>query len=203
MDGKRRRETFISKRTAQRRAQEIEVLKGKGLKVALRAKAANDDTARFCVELLTIAGVGKPLTTVVEEYLAATKALGRGGGSLVEACEVFRRIRTEEGTRLQITVPDLVEKYRHHLTALERDTEYIKKCVGIYLRNFSRFFKGDLHTITIVDLNEWWATIKGSPRTRNNYRNAVEGLYSFARVQNYLERGKPTEASLLGKLKVT
>ena len=52
VEGKRRRETFVSRNEAQRRAREIEILMGKGLKVAPRAQAAGDDAARFCQEFL-------------------------------------------------------------------------------------------------------------------------------------------------------
>ena len=60
VEGKRRRETFVSKREAQTHAKEVETLKGKGLKVSPRAQAAGDDAARYCQELLAAAGVDGP-----------------------------------------------------------------------------------------------------------------------------------------------
>lgn len=202
VEGKRRRETFVSKRVAQQRAHEIEALKGKGLKVASRAKAAGDDTARYCTELLVAAGVNKPLTSVVEEYLAATKALGSEESTLTGACEAFRRVRQEQGARPVIAVEALREEYRLHLVAMGRDGKYIKKTCDVYLGNFVRAFPSvAIHTLLSADLERWWATIAGAGKTRNNYRNAVEALFNFARARHYLPRGVATEASFLGKVK--
>ena len=202
VEGRRQRETFVSKRVALQRAREIEALKGKGLKVVARAKAAGDDTARYCTELLASAGVNKPLTSVVEEYLAATKALGSEGGTLVDACESLRRVRQEQGTRPVITVATLRDQYRDHLVAMSRDGKYVKKTCDVYLGNFVRAFPSEtIHTLTSTDLERWWATIPGAGKTRNNYRNAVETFFNFARDRHYLPRGVATEASFLGKVK--
>lgn len=201
VEGKRRRETFVSKREAQQRAHEVEALKGKGLKVAPRAHAAGEDRASYCQELLAAAGVDKPLTSIVEEYLAATKALG-GEGTLIEAAETLRRTRSTQGNRPVVTVAALREEYRGHLSAMGRDADYIQKTCGIYLANFERAFPSSaIQALTSTDLERWWATIGGAGKTRNNYRNAVEALFNFAQARHYLPRGVATEASFLDKAK--
>ena len=133
--------------------------------------------------------------------MAAIKALA-GEGNLREAIESYRRARQEQNRRPAVTVAELREQYRAHLAAMGRDADYIQKTCGVYLANFARAFTATaIHTLSRADLERWRATIPGAGKTRNNYRNAVEALFGFARDRNYLPRGVATEASFLGKVK--
>jgi len=44
------------------------------------------------------------------------------------------------------------------------------------------------------ELDAWLRGLKLSPRTRNNFRTVICSLFSFARDNGYLAKGKPTEA---------
>ena len=110
-----------------------------------------------------------------------------------EAAESYRRTRQEQGSRPVVTVAELRAQHRSHLTAMGRDADYIQKTCNIYLVNFARAFPAAaVHALTTTDLERWWAIIPGAGKTRNNYRNAVEALFSFARARHL---SSPSRAS--------
>jgi hypothetical protein len=104
LDGKRRRETFSKLREAQCRINEVERLKGKGVRVAAKAEVAVDESALYAINQLTAKGITKPLSTVVDEYVAAHEALG-SNGSLVEVCKAYA---SNQNKIVPITTSELV-----------------------------------------------------------------------------------------------
>ena len=107
LDGKRHRETFSNLRDAQHRKSEVEQLKGKGRKINTKREVAKDESALYAINLLTLKGIQKPLTSVVDEYAAAVEIL-KGTGTLVEACEAFVN---NQDKIVPIKVSDLVADY--------------------------------------------------------------------------------------------
>ena len=50
-------------------------------------------------------------------------------------------------------------------------------------------------------IEQWLASLKVGPRSRNNYRASVVTLFHYARKHGYLPREKHTEADLVDKVK--
>jgi hypothetical protein len=81
LDGKRRRETFSKLREAQLRSNEVERLKGRGIRVKVKEEIAADESSQYAIKQLTANGISTPLTAVVDEYVAAYQALEGQGSS--------------------------------------------------------------------------------------------------------------------------
>lgn len=92
LDGKRRRETFIKLQEAQRRKREVERLIGRGARVPVKKEVAANESARYAINRLVTGGIKKPLTAVVDDYIAAYEALG-SGDSIVDACKAYAQDR--------------------------------------------------------------------------------------------------------------
>lgn len=199
LDGKRRRETFTGKQTAQSRQSEIDRLKGKGLQIAAKDDVAIDEAAQYATNALTAKGITKPLTAVVDEYIAAHEALG-DSGTLVEACQAHARNREK---LIPIKVPDLVDDYERHLIGQKVGKDHLNKTIKIYLKRFAAAFAGNIDQITLKDLVKWRSTFTTTPRTVNNYCNAAKALFNFAQDHNHLRRDRKTEASRLKDIEET
>jgi integrase len=62
------------------------------------------------------------------------------------------------------------------------------------LGHFSREFKVNIASVQTDDIDAWLRTLKLSPRSRNNHRNAVISLFNFAKKARYLNRDLTTAA---------
>jgi len=193
LDGKRCRETFSKLREAQRRINEIERLKGKGVRIALKAEVAVDESAQYAVNLLTAKGITKPLSIVVDEYVAAHEALG-ASGSIVQACKAYA---SNQDKIVPITTSNLVDDYERYLKGQKVSQDHLDKTVKIYLKRFAADLPGAVSEITLKDLQNWRATFTTGPRTINNYCNAVKALFNYAQDHNHLRKDRKTEASSL------
>ena len=60
------------------------------------------------------------------------------------------------------------------------------------LRKFAISFRGRVDRVTENEVEEWLSQIKGSRRTRRNYRDAILQLFRFARSKRFLPKGEPT-----------
>lgn len=193
LDGKRRRETFFNLREAQRRKSEVERLKGKGLQVGVKEEVAVDESAQYAINQLTAKGITKPLSTVVDEYVAAHEALG-SSGSIVEACKAYA---SNQDKIVPITIPILVADYGRYLMGQKVSQDHLDKTIKIYLKRFAADLPGTVSEITLKDLQNWRATFTTGPRTINNYCNAVKALFNYAQDHNHLRKDRKTEASRL------
>jgi integrase len=193
LDGKRHRETFSNLRDAQRRRGEVERLKGKGLKIDTKKESAEDAATQYALNLLAHRGIQKPLTSVVDEYASAVEIL-QGQGTLLEACEAY--VNNQDKIVL-ITVSDLVADYDRYLTGQKVSQNHRDKTINIYLKRFSSAFQMNISLITLKDLEAWRATFTSSPRTTNNYCNAVKALFNYAKDRGHLRKDRTTEASKL------
>lgn len=199
LNGKRRRETFADKQTAQRRGSEVDRLKGKGLQIDVKDDVAVDESAQYATNALAAKGITKPLTAVVDEYIAAHEALG-DSGTLLEACHAYARNREKI---IPIKVPDLVKDYERHLIGQKVGKDHRDKTIKIYLKHFAAYFAGYIEEITLKDLENWRATFTTNPRTVNNYANAVRALFNYAQNHNHLRKDRETEASKLKDIEET
>lgn len=116
------------------------------------------------------------------------------------------------------TVPEVIEEL----------TENVKKdgCGDYHLRDletrlgrFAISFPGNIHEITEREITAWLQNLKKvvwkngkqvendldtlvSKRTRNNYRDAINELFEFARKCGYVPKGLPTAAAETARVKV-
>jgi len=193
LDGKRHRETFSKLREAQNRINEVERLKGKGLRVAVKEKVAVDDSVKYAINQLIAKGITKPLSTVVDEYVASHEALG-SSGSIVEACKAYA---SNQDRIVPITTSDLVGDYERYLKGQKVSQDHLDKTIKIYLKRFAADMPGSVSEITLKDLQAWRSTFTTGPRTINNYCNAVKALFNYAQDHNHLRKDRKTEASRL------
>ncbi len=134
LDGKRRRETFAKLREAQRRINEVERLKGKGVRVAVKEKVAVDESTQYAIKQLAAKGITQPLTAVVvDEYIAAHEALG-SNGSIVEACKAYA---SNQDKIVPITASELVADYERYLKGQKVSPDHLHKTAKIYLKRFA------------------------------------------------------------------
>ena len=175
LDGKRRQETYSKLPEAQRRINEIERLKGKGVRVVVKEKVAVDDSAQDAINQLTANGITKPLSTVVDEYVAAHEALG-ASGSVVEASKAYAN---SQDKIVPITTSDLVADYERYLTGQKVSKDHLHKTIKIYLKRFAADMPSKVSEITLKNLQDWRAPFTTGPRKINNYCNAVKALFNY------------------------
>ena len=171
----------------------MERLKGKGHKIDTKKETAQDASAQYAINLLIKKGIEKPLTSVIDEYTAAVEIL-KGQGTLVEACEAFVN---NQDKIVPIKVSTLVADYNRYLIGQKVGKDHRDKTINIYLKRFAAAYQMDISLITLKNLETWRTTFTSSPRTINNYCNAVKALFNYAKDRNHLRKDRPTEASRL------
>lgn len=144
-------------------------------------------------ELKRVEGV--PLPTIVDFYLLHGKTM-----SAIK------------------TVPQVIDELTDNLQKDGRG-EYHIRDLNIRLRRFAESFPGNINEIREQELTHWLQGLKkivnrngaqveneqGKPvsqRTRNNYRNAICELFTYARKRGYLPKGLPTPAAETVRMKV-
>ncbi len=144
-------------------------------------------------ELKRVEGV--PLPTIVDFYLLHGKTM-----SAIK------------------TVPQVINELTDNLQKDGRG-EYHIRDMNIRLRRFAEAFPDNINEIREQELTRWLQGLKkivyrngvqveneqGKPvsqRTRNNYRNAICELFTYARKRGYLPKGLPTPASETVRMKV-
>ena len=175
-DGQRKRETFGSLAKAKARANEIAVQIERGERDALKLTNADRLTYLHALELLKPTSV--PLHVAIQEYLSLRKP-------------------TECPQKL---VPDVVAQLLEDKKiqgASVRQVQTLRR----QLNRFAATFRTNIGSITARLIEQWLASLKVGPRSRNNYRASVVTLFRYARKHNYLPREKQTEADLVDKVK--
>lgn len=143
---------------------------------------------------------GHSLAAVVAEWAAANAALG--GGSIVAACEAQAKDNLKQSGFTPTLVADVYTKF---LAGLDRDgasVRYIEDCKS-RMGQIKDTFRGFIHAVEKIDLENWINAKKISIKTRKNYRTAAVTLWSFAKAEGYLPRDRQTEAELLPNRKRT
>ena len=122
-----------------------------------------------------------PLHVVASEYACAVEKLDNAG-TLHQAVEFYLRNTTRP--EMERTVPQVVE-----------EIVQVKGCDGLSrryiedLRNrlgrFAKDFQVPISTVRTREIGEWLRKLKIGARSRNNYRNLIVTLFSFARKQGY------------------
>jgi integrase len=143
--------------------------------------------------------LGMPLLSSVREYAAALDKLA-GKAGLLEAVDYF--VNHFDANLPERTVEEAIAEM---LTAKERDgaSELYLRDLRIRLATFSGAFgKSQIRFVRHAQLNTWLRGLDLAPRTRNNFKNCVGSLFSFAKAAGYLPRDRSTEAEGLVKAKV-
>jgi integrase len=175
-DGQRKRETFGNLPKAKARANEIAVQIERGERDALKLTNADRSTYLHALELLKPTSI--PLHVAIQEYL-----------SLRKPTECPQKLVPE-------VVAQLLEDKKTHGASL-RHIQTLRR----QLNRFASTFRTNIGSITARLIEQWLASLKVGPRSRNNYRASVVTLFHYARKHGYLPREKQTEADLVDKVK--
>jgi integrase len=175
-DGQHKRETFGSLAKAKARANEIGVQIERGERDAL--KLTNSDRSIYLHALELLKPTSIPLHVAIQEYLSLRKP-------------------TECPQKL---VPDviaqLLEDKKIHGASV-RHVQTLRR----QLNRFAATFRTNIGSVTARLIEQWLASLKVGPRSRNNYRASVVTLFHYGRKHGFLPREKQTEADLVDKVK--
>src|SRR5438132_14236081 len=175
-DGQRKRETFGSLAKAKARANEIAVQIERGERDALKLTNADRSTYLHALELLKPTSI--PLHVAIQEYL-----------SLRKPAECPQKL-------IPGVVAQLLEDKKIHGASL-RHVQTLRR----QLNRFASTFRTNIGSIAARLIEQWLASLKVGPRSRNNYRASIVTLFHYARKHAYLPREKQTEADLVDKVK--
>jgi hypothetical protein len=133
------------------------------------------------------------------------------GASLQEAVEFFRRHQAADIA--PATVTEVIEKLLAEKKANNRGDYHLRDLEN-RLSRFAEAFPGPIQPITEAQISGWLQGLqkrsnkgvesqeKVSPRTRNNYRDAVNELWGFARKRAFLPRHLETAAAATERVTV-
>ena len=145
-----------------------------------------DEAAIYQRAKQVLAGTGKGLDEVALEYVDARDTLG-GAVRLDVAATYYAERRL---LLVQRTVPEVVQEL---LEARAHKSIRHVKDLNSRLGRFAREVTGYIAAITQRDLAIWLRGLGLSPRSHDNFRQALVLLFRFAQKQGYLPEGR-TEA---------
>lgn len=160
------------------------------------------EVADFAAALQASRGLGRKMTLaeIVGDYTAAAQHLPTGS-TLREAVTFFAKHRTRQTAKATATVADVAAKF---IAAKEREDlsgYYIKPMKRIFKR-FAETFRCPLANIETDEIQAWILKQGVSKRSRNNLRNALATLFSFARDHGHLPEADRTAAERVKAEKV-
>jgi len=191
LDGEHRRETFGKLAKAKARANEIAVQIERGERDILKLTSA--DRAGYIAALNLLQPLGIPLHAAVEEYVAARAHLD--GESLLSAAKAYAR-RAHSHT--DKPVAEIVAELLRDRTQNGASDRYIWS-LRCDLNRFAAAFHCNIGSVTARLIEQWLATLKVGPRTRNNIRMSVVTMFRYARKHGYLPKAEATEAEAVDK----
>lgn len=151
------------------------------------------------LQILQHAGGKVGLLDAVRQYADAAIKLEERG-SIADAVKVF----LDECNKVQqepINFPKLVEIFIQDLQAENCSRRYLQD-MRARLRVAAKSFTGPIGGIKTKEIDSWLEGMgKLSGRTKNNYRNAVTTLFSYAQDKEYLSREKKTNAEFTRRYK--
>jgi integrase len=168
--GQRVLRNFRRRRAAYDFASETATRLEKGEREILRASAADWQSYLAARNLLRPFGI--PLHEAIEEYVANRKR-----NKIVEK-------------RVGEIVDELL-KAKENAALSNRYIETLRA----HLLRFAAAFQTNIGSINTGAIARWLDSLKVSPRSYNNVRQAVVTLFNFARRRGYLAKGETTEAA--------
>jgi integrase len=168
-DGKRIRENFRKLPHAKSRAHQVAISIEKGRREVL--SLTNLDRERYLAALSALEPLGIPLHAAVQDYVAL-----KGKNDITP-----KRVR------------EVVDELLARKEADGKSKRYVQT-LKTYLIRFADTFQTNIGSVTTAMVVHWLDSLKISPRSRNNAREAVVSLFHFARRRGYLPKGQMTEA---------
>ena len=189
---RRVRERRKTEEEAKARAEELVRKLGDGsIHFDLKLKPKDHVVIAEALRLLHDAGGKTVLLDAVRQFVEAEKCLA-GQCSLMEAVREHKR-QLDKGKLQEIKVPELVVEFLAHLNAEGLSKRY-RMDMKAKLNVAAKMFTGHVADVRTVDVDNWLDSLtRKSKRTKKNYRNALQTLFSFAREKNYLPRQLKTE----------
>ena len=134
------------------------------------------------------------LVQVATEWAACMDRLN-GTGSLLAATDTYLA-ELAKIQRPDISVSDAVIAFLDAKDRAGMSDRYVTEC-RLVLKKFQDAFRCNIAGITTSDLAAYIDRLKLGPRSKNNHRQTIVALFSFARRRGYLDRDKKTEAEHL------
>lgn len=142
---------------------------------------------------------GKPIELVCAEWAESQKILK--GKSVVEASRLYAKVKADGESK---TATQIYDELIRTLTADGASDKYLKDLKG-RLPRFVERFPDDLTNYTGAEIDTWLRTLTWQPggkkkeggaanplpigpRSRNNYRSAIQTLVAFAKDRQYIPR---------------
>lgn len=181
MDGKRRRQVFKSLKEAKAEAVVKAAQMTNGDLGA--AKLTNADSAAYLRAVALLEPLGVPLEFAASEYAAAVKRLG--GVSLSQVVDFYlKRHPVNIGAVMVRQAVDELLKLKES----EQLSERYRKQLGYDLDRFASRFRCRIGDVAGTEIDAWLRALQVGPRTRNNLRNSVQGLFNYAITRKYLPK---------------
>jgi hypothetical protein len=154
------------------------------------------DRDAYLVAMRQLRPLDISLATAIAEYVDAKKM----NVPLLAAAKSYAETHNA-------SLPDktVAEVYQEMLEAKRKDgaSEAYLHDLKTRLGHFSRDFKDSLANVTTADLDAWLRKLKLSPRSRNNHRRAVVGMFNFAKSAGYLNRDRKSAAEHTARARKT
>jgi integrase len=183
--GGRKLRQFADLADARREAKDTAVTLNAGRGAALELSGADRDA--YLAALRELKPLDVPLNVAIGEYVKARQY----NVPIVTAAKSYAETHNA-------ALPDktTAEVYQEMLAAKRKDgaSEAYLHDLKTRLGHFTRDFKDSIANVTTPDLDAWLRKLKLSPRSRNNHRRAIVGLFNFAKAAGYLNRDKKSAA---------
>ena len=134
-----------------------------------------------------------PLHVAAQEYASAVTKLGCTG-MLQQAVDFFLQNTAPLG--MEKNVQQILEEFLKHKARDGVSQRYLEDCRN-RIGRFAKDFKTPIALIRSREIGDWLYKLKCGPRSRNNYRNLIVTLFSFARKRGYLHEERPNPALMV------
>lgn len=173
----------LSKAKAEARIVAEQLSDGRG--IALELTGADRDQYLYSIQKLKKYGIS--LVTCVDEYTTALDY----EVPVVEAAKYYSKVHNTD-------LPDktVQEVYTDMLAAKKKDgaSDYYLADLKKRLKRFCDDFKTNIAEVTTTQIDEWLRALDLSPRSRNNFRNCIVSLFSYAKAAGHLPIDRETVA---------
>lgn len=180
-DGRRKRPTFSDFPRAKREAEMVARQLASAESGLLELTSADRSAYLRALQLLKPSGT--PIEVAAAQFAEAKKALGEI--PLSKAAEFYRKRHPQSMVprRVEDVVTEMLEtKKRDGMT-----DRYIQS-LGYHLAQFATAIDCHLTEVAGPEIDSWLHSLSVAPRTRNNLRNSVRTLFSFAKGRGYLPK---------------
>ncbi len=190
-DKTRKREVLSDLEQAKRRAREVVGSLAKGEIEA--ADVSSQDRAAFFRATALLAPTRVSLESACREYAESFKVLG--GVSILQAARDYAKRHTPETTAKtvqEVVAEFLAAKRAGRATRLRGNGRMVSdrylSDLERKLNAFAGRFKCLVGAVSSTEINQFIHGLEFEGRTKNNYRQALNVLFEFARKQKYLTR---------------